>query len=235
VKKTALLWMVALIFGLIYIVVLAITRRLEIQGKTKEKTALKEKGLLIISNHSSFLEPVILPALSFPGCLLNLKRVPVSLTEKRYYDKLLFSPLRGFCIPIDRKNHKTVRMGMKEAEELLKKGGIISIFPEGARTFNCERLGQVRISKTGKKLGAFKRGIEQLILKTDCDVLPIWINGGERVILNGKGFPKILLVRFWGKVKVVIGERYSGAKSLGRKNIASYFEDIVLELSDNIK
>lgn len=228
-------WMVAMIFGLIFMAIPTTTRRLEVQGKTKEKIIPKKNGLLIISNHSSFLEPVVLPTLSFPRYFLNLKMVPVSLTEKRYYDNFLFSFLRRFCISINAKNHRTVRMGMKEAEGILKRGGIVAIFPEGTRTFNCERLNQFRISKTGKKLGTFKRGIEQLILKTDCDVLPIWIDGGERVVINGKGFPEILLVRFWRKIKVLIGERYSGTKSLGRKNIAPYFEDIVLGLSDNIK
>lgn len=233
--KKIILWMVALIFGLIFMVIPTITRRLEVQGKTKEKIILNKKGLLIISNHSSFLEPIVLPTLLFPRYLFNLKMVPVSLTMKKYYDNPLFLLLREFCISINEKDYRTVRRGMKEAEEMLKKGRVVAIFPEGTRTFNCERLGHFRISKTGKKLGTFKRGIEQLILKTDCDVLPIWIDGGERIILNGKGFPEILLVRFWRRVKIVIGERYSGTKSLGRKNIAPYFEDIVLGLSNNIK
>jgi len=63
---------------------------------------------------------------------------------------------------------KTIRL----AEEKLKKGASISIFPEGART------------RTGK-MGVFKKGAYQMALDLKLPIVPITINGSFEVLPIG--------------------------------------------------
>ena len=67
---------------------------------------------------------------------------------------------------------------LRVAIKVLKSGASLMVFPEGSREFS-----------DGKFL-PFKSGAAHLARKTGCHILPVTINGGNRVWPRGNRFPR---------------------------------------------
>jgi 1-acyl-sn-glycerol-3-phosphate acyltransferase len=126
-------------------------------------------SFILASNHASYFDP---PAL---GC-----KLPRNL---HYFarDTLFFWPL-GFLIrnlnsiPVNRSQLDIATL--KRVLKVLQSGDPLLVFPEGTRSPD----GQIH---SGKK------GIGLLLAKSQSDVLPARIRGGNKVLGKGMMFPRI--------------------------------------------
>jgi 1-acyl-sn-glycerol-3-phosphate acyltransferase len=140
--------------------------RLEVIGLEKIPSS---GSFILASNHQSFFDP---PAL---GC-----KLPRNL---HYFarDSLFFWPL-GFLIrnlnsiPVNRSQLDLATL--KRVLKVLQQGDPLLVFPEGTRSPD----GQIH---SGKK------GIGLLLAKSQTDVLPARIRGGNKVLGKGMLIPRI--------------------------------------------
>ena len=133
---------------------LMIWNRLEIIGA---QNIPNEGGILIASNHSSYLDPPVIG--------VGYRKRPVHFVAR---DTLWSSPFPRWwlnkvgCIPVSRDSGDT--KALKLTIKALKKGQVVSIFPEGTRSEN----GEIR---------DVKPGIGFIVKHSMCTVIPAYING----------------------------------------------------------
>ncbi|MCW5590112.1 MAG: AMP-binding protein [Legionellales bacterium] len=130
---------------------------------------------IICANHVSHLDPYwLLSALDQP----TFELVHV-LAKKEHWDHFLTryaAQLLG-GIAVDRDGDSDTAYYI--SRELIKRGNIMLIFPEGTR------------SKTGK-LGRLKKGVAKLAIETQTPLLPITIHGGFEIFPPHKKMPRLL-------------------------------------------
>ena len=138
-----------------------------------------EGPVILLSNHQSNLDPMIVGAVS---------PLPINYLSKQSLFK--FPPLGWFfrwndCIPIQRDSNAIG--GIKETLKRLKKKELVLIFPEGSR------------SPDGK-LQAMKPGFSTLARRTKSPLLPVAIDGAWQVYPRQAKFPRL------GNIQVVFGD-----------------------------
>ncbi len=133
--------------------------RVKVEGRKKAK---KKTSYIIISNHQSMIDVLILNCLWYRFKWISKIenfRVPVIgwyLRMAKY-------------ITVDRGNKESKAEMMGRSAECLKMGISIMIFPEGTRSVNGET-------------GPFKLGAFQLAMMTDKPILPVVIDGTGGVL-----------------------------------------------------
>lgn len=188
-----------------------------------------EKGVLVVSNHPSLLEPIILIGLFFHQYLLRpFQFGPWNIPDrKNYFENPLFYLMRPRLIPIARGNKRDEIKGLIKAKNVLEAGGVIILFPEGGRTYKGDDF---LVSQQGNKIRRFKSGFAWLAVKTGATVLPVWVEGTDKVLPNADkasySFP-----RFWRKTAIRLGQplQFRG-ESL--EEITQIVETAVLALAD---
>ena len=172
----------------------------------------------------------------------KLKFVPFSTPDKiNYYDKWWFFLLRAVCIPIERGNLKGEVRALKGMKERLADGKVLILAPEGGRTFKGEefkviRNGEIEVVDSLSEadledeiaIRRFKSGVGWLVFNTNAIVLPVWTEGGERVIPNEPSF-KLPFPRFWRQSRIKIGEPVDLEK-LSKEEITEFLEALILRL-----
>jgi len=232
---------------------------LEASGRIRfirfDRFPIWEERLIMVSNHPSLLEPVILPLMGFPWMnfpwvfsrvwdrfrfslvwFKELRRefslprnlIPANVPDKNnFYDPPYMKMFQGINIPVDRNGGVRGRTGSVLAlKKVLEDGGRVLIFPEGSRTFKAIRNGELKTAN-GSRVGKLKDGAAWLALKTGARVLPIWVEGTDKVLPNDK-FP---FPRLWHKVTIKIGTPFHVTGNT-RTGATSEIAQALLELAD---
>jgi len=133
----------------------------------------KKTNFIIAANHGSYLDHLIIAS----RVELPIKKIVHFLSKKEHFDSLHQKLWHKYvqAIPLDRKEADTA---LKKATNFLKKGKIISIYPEGMRTLDG-------------KLQRGKTGIAKLVLGAKVQVLPIGLIGTFDIMPKGKYIPKL--------------------------------------------
>jgi 1-acyl-sn-glycerol-3-phosphate acyltransferase len=130
--------------------------------RTGREHARVKGGMIVASNHRSFLDPFVI------GALLPWRRqiqfvAKVELFEKRWQGWIL-NRLGAFPI----RRGQSDEVAMETARLAVERGGTVVIFPEGTRI------------RSGS-LGVPKRGVGRLALESGAHVLPVAVYGSEQV------------------------------------------------------
>ncbi len=123
-----------------------------------EQNMPKEGPALLVCNHVSFLDALVLSAV--------LPRFIRYLIHKKYYDIKSLNWLfrMANAIPVTSGSDKeSIEDSLKIAARELKKGHVVCIFAEG------------RITRTGNLL-PFKRGFERIMKEVDAPIIPVYLD-----------------------------------------------------------
>jgi len=143
-------------------------------------------GVILASNHLSFVDSVVIPAVA--------PRKVVFLAKSDYFtgrgvrgtaQRLWFEGLG--MLPVDRDNTQAAIDSLDTALEVLGRGEAFGIYPEGSRS----RDGRLYRGRTG---------VAHLALTAGVPVVPVGLQGTERIQPVGSTYPKV------AKVTVVFGE-----------------------------
>ena len=244
-ERLFVFWTLGILGGIIFFI-FRLTKRIEIEGYKIKKFIPSKEGLIIIYNHPSLWEPGVLPFLLFPFFLFSLKFTPYSTPDKKnFFDKWWFWPIRLMCIPIDRQKARSE--ALRKMIRKVNQGKIVIVAPEGGRTDNGEEFkilkdGQIIIKEKNEllpeeknlpKIRRFQRGFSAFLNLTKANLVPIWTEGGDKVIsIPPKGAvpkgPYFLVPNLKEKTIIKIGKR------IKIKDV-SQLEDELLKLSQNGK
>jgi len=253
--KIIVIWTIGLAGKLALLVLMSkfpFKKRVEVYGFQKEKLDYSGRGQLIICNHPSLWEPVLLIFLFTPfKALFSLRHVPYIVVDRgNFYDKWWFFLFRPFVIAVERGEIREESKAPEKIRSLLEKGNIIILLPEGGRTENWDQVRGFR-SSSGKRIARFPLGLRKLLVGMNCLVLPIWSEGGDRVILNiilptkvvisGRAIPKskkiavflAIFPRVWRKTKIVVGDPFE-ASVLPEQETVEYLERSLLDTAKAI-
>jgi acyl-[acyl-carrier-protein]-phospholipid O-acyltransferase/long-chain-fatty-acid--[acyl-carrier-protein] ligase len=137
-------------------IVIRIIYRLKVSGR---EHILENKGALIVFNHRSWIDALVVAAAS--------PRPIRFLMARNLYELWFLKPLVKLCnvIPISYADGPhALSNSLEKAREALRNGELVGIFPEG------------KIITDGF-MGRVKSGYMRIIDGTDADVIPCWING----------------------------------------------------------
>jgi glycerol-3-phosphate dehydrogenase (NAD(P)+) len=158
----------------------------------REHARIKRGGLIVASNHRSFLDPFVIGA-SLPWRRPMNYVAKVELFEKRWQGWFL---CRVGAFPIRR--GESDEEAMKTARMVLERGGTVCIFPEGTRI------------RTGS-LAQPKRGVGRLALQTGAPVIPVAVIGTEHVRRGWRIRPRKVRLRMGVPMTFPQAERPSPA------------------------
>ncbi|MEX1077500.1 MAG: lysophospholipid acyltransferase family protein [Homoserinimonas sp.] len=172
-------------------------------------------GVILASNHLSFIDSVFLP--------LVMDRRITFLAKSDYYTARgpkgwfikTFLKAAGM-IPIDRSGGKASEASLNTGLQVLAREEILGIYPEGTR------------SPDGK-LYRGRTGVARMILEGDVPVIPVAMVDTEKVMPIGKALPRVR------RLGVVIGKpldfrRFNGMEG-DRFILRSITDEIIYELS----
>lgn len=176
---------------------------LRIEG---DRRSLSKGAAVIVANHTSYLDPVVL-------ALLVPRRMNFMAKEELFQNPIfgnLITKLGAFPLKRDRLD----RRAYQRALEVLKEKKILALFPEGTR------------SRSGK-LGKFKEGSIRIALYSRVPIIPVVIKGTGEVLPPGARFIR------WGKIKLRVGkpifpDNFSGEREEKIKTILQMLrEDMI--------
>ncbi len=148
-------------------------------------------GALLAPNHQSYLDGVLMTALI---------RRPVRFVMSRdVYSRWFVYPFARFTrsIPIEQtQSPRELLLSLREAQEEIKAGGLVCMFPEGQLTRNGQLL-------------PFRRGVERIMRGLKAPIVPVAIDGAMDTALGVRGGKVRILKAFRFRrapINVAIGE-----------------------------
>jgi len=137
--------------------------------------------VLMVSNHTSYLDPVAIGDAS-------PRRVVFMAKAELFQNSLLSFLLRGVdSFPVRR--GEPDRQAFKRTLEMLGEGRVVCIFPEGTRQDEAT-------------LGEAEPGAALFAIKTGCPVVPVFVSGASRMLGRGGRLRR-------AKVKVAFGKPFT--------------------------
>lgn len=137
-----------------------VMHRLRVDGAEHIPRSARAGPLIIVANHTAGVDPVLIQA----ACPFPIEWIMAEDMAKPGLEPLW---ALGRVIKIDRKSGDT--LGVREAVERLKNGGVIGVFPEG------------RIGRPPRRIGPFLPGVGLFISRTGATALPVVIDGAPQV------------------------------------------------------
>ena len=148
--------------------------RLEVKGR---QFLPKGKGFILVSNHTSNLDPLVLGV----ACTNELHfMAKEELFINRFFGWVL---KKVHAFPLKRRGADL--SAIRTAIKRVNSGGALLIFPEGTRSMDG-------------KLGAGQEGVGFLVEKLNVPVIPAFIKGTDKALPKGACFlrPSKISVRF---------------------------------------
>jgi 1-acyl-sn-glycerol-3-phosphate acyltransferase len=167
--------------------------RICVRVKVEGREHLPKKGAVIIAaNHRSFLDSIFIPMI--------VRRRVTFVAKAEYFDDAKTAWFFRGCgqIPIRREGGTASERALASATEVLQKGGVFGIYPEGTRT----RDGLLHRGHTG---------IARLSLQNDVPIVPVGLIGTDLVQPVDRKMPVL-----FQRVTIRIGEPIDPARYGGR-------------------
>ncbi len=174
----------------------------------------KEGGVILASNHLSFIDSVFLP--------LVVPRRVVFLAKSEYFTG---SGLKGWAtsqfikatgqLPIDRSGGKASEDALNTGLRVLGAGGVLGIYPEGTRSPDA-------------KLYRGRTGVARMVLEAGVPIVPIAMIDTEKAMPTGTRIPTVR------RIGIVIGapldfSRFKGMEG-DRFVLRSVTDELMYEL-----
>ena len=167
----------------------------------------KTGGLLMLSNHQSFLDPPIL------GCMIDRPMASLGKSELFAWGPFAWSIRQLNAFPV--KQGKSDVGAMKESIRLLKAGWLLNVFPEGGRT----RDGELQPAQKGAGLMVRRAGVR---------VQPAVIDGSYQAWPIQNKLPRP------HKIRVLYGEPADIAHLKG-DDVRKWIDDTLARLFDDLR
>ena len=167
-----------------YVVLKALTTRLTLliwRPKLEGRENIPKHGPVILaSNHLSFVDSMLIP-------MITPRRVTF-IAKAEYFES---RGLKGFlmksfftaigAIPVRRGDHRAARDSLDQALAVINSGQAFVIYPEGTRSLDG-------------RLYRAKVGVGWLALKSGAPIVPVGVEGTQKVLPVGAKIPKIVPV-----------------------------------------
>lgn len=167
----------------------------------------RDGAVLLISNHQSFLDPILVGLASHHRQFYAMARS--TLFHKPQFAWLIRSLN---AIPINRNEADTA--AMRQCLEVLKQNHALLIFPEGTRT-------------TDGQTGDFAPGTMLLIKRSKAPVIPVAVEGAFDAWPRGRKLP-----RLFGRIGVQYGKPIPAAElaAMGAQDGMMHLQKIVEQM-----
>ena len=136
-----------------------------------------EGGVILASNHLSFVDSVFLP--------ISIDREMVFLAKSEYFTT---KGIKGWAtkwfmkgtgmLPIDRSGGKASEASLNTGLRVLAEGRVLGIYPEGTRSPDA-------------KLYRGRTGIARMVLEAGVPVIPVAMIDTEKIMPIGSKWPKL--------------------------------------------
>lgn len=160
-------------------------------------------NVVIMSNHKNWIDPILIMAF-LPPKKFTIMAEEVSKISAGWVQKLIAFAQLDF-INIDRGNSKSRLRGFLQAVKHMKSGGSVLIFPEG------------RLNQQDDDVHAYFLGAFSLAIKTETDILPIYLRGNEEIY-------------FGRRINIGVGEHIKVTKDMDAEELARSVHHIHTEV-----
>jgi len=174
--------------------------------KVIDKEHIPERGgFILVSNHVSFLDPVVLGVASFRKLNYMARH---DLFSNRFSSKFM-SLIRAFPV----KRDSADLSALKEAMRCVRSGGGLVLFPEGRR------------KETNGKTHQPQAGVGFLAAKLNVPVIPAFVKGTEKALPKGAKFLNL------AKISVRFGRQIQIERRMPYRDIAETIMENIRHLS----
>ena len=185
-----------------FLIIFKLFFRLKVTG---QENIPKKGSFIIVANHSSLLDPVILGVSIKPKIFFI---AAAYLFEIRWLGYLL---RKANSIPVQRENDIS---SLKRALKILKAGGVLGIFPEGGVDRQKDDL-------------PIKAGAAYLATKVGVPIVPIKIKGADKALPRGAKFIISLnKIEVEIKKQIFCSRQTNKNKEIVKKVVESYIKEI---------
>jgi len=188
-----------------FLIIFKLFFRLKVTG---QENIPQDGPFIIVANHSSLLDPIIL------GISIRPKVIFVAAAYLFEIHWLGYLLRKANSIPIHRENYTNNIKSIKQALKILQKGGVLGIFPEGGVDRQKDDL-------------PIKAGAAFLATRVGVPIIPIKIKGADKVLPRGAKF-----IRSLNKIEVEIkkpiycSRQTNKNKEIIRNTVESYIKEI---------
>jgi len=185
-----------------FLIIFKLFFRLKITG---QENIPQDGSFIIVANHSSLLDPVIL------GISIKPKIIFVAAAYLFKIGWLSYLLRKANSIPVQGENDIS---SLKRALKILQRGGVLGIFPEGGVDRQKDDL-------------PIKAGAAYLATKVGVPIVPIKIKGADKALPRGEKF-----IRSLNKIEVEIkrpiycSRHTNKNKEIIKRVVESYIKEI---------